>query len=100
MEYEDREQFEASRRLLDETHEFPCAFMVKVIGVAHEEFVQRVVLAVRQTQQLDEDPPFRYRHTPNGRHVAVTLEPRVNSALEVLAIYREIRRLDGVVMMM
>lgn len=100
MQFFDDNQTEASRRLLDETHTFPCDFMVKVIGVAQEQFVQRVVLAVRRTQQLEQDPPFRYRHTPSGRHVAVTLEPRVNSAQEILAIYREIRRLDGVVMMM
>jgi putative lipoic acid-binding regulatory protein len=95
-----RQQFEVSLRLLEETHDFPCEFMFKVIGLADDQFVQRVVLTVRQLQQMDEDPPFRFRQTPSGRHIAVTLEPQVASAEEVMAIYREIRQIEGVIMLM
>jgi putative lipoic acid-binding regulatory protein len=100
MNDSNRELIETSLRLLEETHEFPCEFMVKVIGRAHGRFVECVVQTVRQVQRLDEDPPFRTRETPSGRHVAVTLEPRVTSAEDVLAIYGEIRKIPGVVMLM
>jgi hypothetical protein len=96
----DPEQIEVSLRLLEETHDFPCPFMVKVIGRSERAFVERVVAAVRQCQQMAADPPFRIRQTPNGRHVAVTLEPHVESAEQVLAIYSRIREVVGVVMVM
>ncbi len=100
MNSNEYEQIEASLRLLEATHDFPCDFMVKVIGRTEDDFVARVVLVIRECQQSDQDPPFRVRQTPNGRHVAVTLHPHVESAAEVLAIYREIRDIRGVVLLM
>jgi putative lipoic acid-binding regulatory protein len=97
---QERQQVEYSLALLEETHDFPCGFMLKVIGRAEEAFVERVVAAIRQCQQAEVDPPFRVRQTPNGRHVAVTLEPHVQSAEEVLALYQRIRTIRGVVMVM
>jgi putative lipoic acid-binding regulatory protein len=74
--------------------------MVKVIGVNSLEFVGRVVAAVRESLEQEVDPPFRTRHTPNGRHVAITLEPYVASAEQVLAIYARLRTIEGVILMM
>jgi putative lipoic acid-binding regulatory protein len=87
-------------RLLEETHDFPCEFMFKVIGRAEESFVERVVEAIRVCQQSSEAPSYRLRETPNRRHVSVTLEPQVQSAQEVLLIYACIREIHGVVMVM
>ncbi len=86
--------------LLNDTHDFPTQVMVKVIGINSLEFVGRVVASVRETLEQEQDPPFRTRHTPNGRHVAVTLEPFVVSAEQVLAIYARLRTVEGVIMMM
>ncbi len=87
-------------QLLENTHDFPCEFMVKVIGRTDGEFVARVVETVRLCQELDASPAFSTRETPNGRHVAVTLLPQVASAEEVLVLYQRIREIDGVVMLM
>jgi len=35
-----------------------------------------------------------------GRHVAITLEPNVATATQVLAVYRRVRAISGLVMMM
>jgi putative lipoic acid-binding regulatory protein len=86
--------------LLNDTHDFPTQVMVKVIGINSLEFVGRVVASVRETLEQEQDPPFRTRHTPNGRHVAVTLEPFVVSAEQVLAIYARLRTVEGVIMML
>ncbi len=97
MDLEDRER---AIRLLEATHTFPCPYLIKVIGRSDDTFVQRVMEALHSVQQSDCTPPCRTRQTPNGRHIAVTLEPTVASAEEVLEIYRCVRQVDGVVMMM
>src|ERR687886_59514 len=81
--------------LLEAVHRFPGAYMFKVIGRTDNGFVARTVAAVREEIAAEVDPPFRVRHTPNGRHVAVTVELTVQTAEQVLAIYRRLRKLTG-----
>jgi putative lipoic acid-binding regulatory protein len=88
-----------SIELLESTHGFPGPYMFKVIGRVENGFVARVVAAVREELEEDADPPYRLRHTSNGRHVSVTLEPCVDSAWQVLAVYRRVRDLPGLVML-
>lgn len=89
-----------SLALLEAQHEFPGPFMFKVIGYHREDFLMRVLQVFRVCQQTSEDPPYRTRETASGRHIAVTVEPEVGSANEVLEIYAEIRRIEGVVMVL
>jgi putative lipoic acid-binding regulatory protein len=85
--------------LLESTHQFPCPYMFKVIGQVDNGFVARVVAAVREELDEPADPPYRFRQALGGRHVAVTLEPTVKTARQVLAIYRRIRPIAGLVML-
>ncbi len=89
-----------SIRLLEKTHHFPAVYMFKVIGLVENGFAARVVAAVREELADAVDPPFRLRETAGGRHVAVTVEPTVQTAEQVLAIYRRIRCMAGLVMLM
>ena len=86
--------------LLKNNHTFPCQFLIKVIGRTENDFVHHVVRALREFQHSDDDPPYRTRETPNGKHVSVTFEPRVTSAEEVLDIYHHIQQVKGIVMVM
>lgn len=86
-----------SLELLNATHTFPCAFTIKVIGIAENDFVTRVVDVLLE---FDAQVSFQTRSTPNGKHVAVTLEPELDSAEQVLLIYERVRTIDGVVMTM
>jgi putative lipoic acid-binding regulatory protein len=74
--------------------------MFKVIGLVEDGFAARVVAAVRDELDGAIDPPFRLRETAGGRHVSVTVEPTVQSAAQVLAIYQRIRRMAGLVMLL
>jgi hypothetical protein len=58
-----------------------------------------VVAAVRDELGADVDPPFRVREAVGGRHVAVTLEPIVQTAHQVLAVYRRVRATAGLVIL-
>lgn len=86
--------------LLEKTHHFPGPYMFKFIGKVENGFVARVVAAVRDELSNELDPPFHVRETAGGRHVSVTVEPQVQTAQQVLAVYGRIRRLAGLVMML
>jgi putative lipoic acid-binding regulatory protein len=85
--------------LLESTHSFPGPYMFKVIGRASSGFMARTVAAVREAMAADSDPPFRVRETTGGRHIAVTLQPTVQTPQQVLAIYRRLRGLVGLVLL-
>jgi putative lipoic acid-binding regulatory protein len=85
--------------LLERTHTFPGPYMFKVIGKSDRGFLARAVAAVREELQEEIDPPYRIRETPSHRHIAVTLVPQVQSASQVLAVYRRLRKMVGLVML-
>ena len=89
-----------SIELLESTHNFPCVYVLKVIGKSDDGFVGRVVAAVRDQLEFDIDPPYRVRTTSGGRHVSITLEPTVDSAWDVLALYGRIQEIAGLVMVL
>lgn len=84
--------------LLESTHTFPGVYVFKVIGRAEKGFAERVVAAVREALEWETDPPFWVREAAGGRHVAVTLEPHLATAHQVLAVYRRLRTTAGLVM--
>lgn len=88
-----------SLEMLESVHDFPGIYMFKVIGKVEDAFVARVVTAVREELQLPMDPPFTLRQTASGRHVAITLEPTVQASTDVIAVYRRVRQIEGLVML-
>jgi putative lipoic acid-binding regulatory protein len=88
-----------SIELLEAGHHFPGPYMFKVIGKSDNGFVARTVAAVREAMLAGVDPPFRVKETPNGRHVAVTLELRMQTAEQVLRVYRRLLQLAGLVLL-
>jgi len=85
--------------LLEATHQFPCEYMFKAIGKVNDGFEARVVAAVREALGHEKDPPYRLRESVGGRHIAVTVEPIVQSAHEVLAVYRRLKSVVGLVIL-
>ena len=85
--------------LLESIHTFPGPYLFKVIGKSEGGFMARTVAAVREELALEVDPPFSVRESKGGRHIAVTLEPHVQSAAQVLAIYRRLQAMVGLVML-
>jgi putative lipoic acid-binding regulatory protein len=73
--------------------------MFKVIGRPENGFVARTIAAVREELAAPIDPPFFVREAVGGRHVSITLQPAVQSAEQVLAVYRRVRQLTGLVLL-
>lgn len=86
--------------LLEDTHQFPCPYMFKVIGKSERGFVARTVAVTRDELELEVDPPFSFRETAGGRHVAVTLELEMRDAQQVISVYRRLRQLEGLVLLL
>ena len=84
-----------SIELLENTHVFPCPYTFKLIGRDEQGFVARAVAQVREALHADRDPPYTVRATANGKHVAVSLEPVVYSAQQILDVYERVRDLAG-----
>ncbi|MEX1096557.1 MAG: DUF493 family protein [Planctomycetales bacterium] len=88
-----------SLELLEATHRFPCPYVFKAIGTAERAFAARVVAAVRDELGASIDPPFKTRTTAGDRHVAVTVEPTLFQAEEVLDVYDRLATVAGLVML-
>jgi putative lipoic acid-binding regulatory protein len=86
--------------LLERTHRFPCPYMFKAIGKVENGFAARLVAAVREELAAEVDPPFRLREAVGGRHVAVSIEPVVQTAQQVLAVYQRISKIAGLVFLL
>lgn len=88
------------RELLEAMHEFPGKFVFKAVGRTDEDFVTAVITVVRESLELEFDPPYETRQTPAGRHIAVTVMPWVESSQDVLVIFERIRLIPGLVMLL
>jgi len=86
--------------LLQSTHRFPCRFTFKVIGADAGGFSVRAVEAVCRALPVGVSPDSSVRQTSGGRHVAVTIEPHVESAEQVLEIYLHLQQLEGLVLLL
>jgi putative lipoic acid-binding regulatory protein len=81
--------------LLRATHTFPGPFVFKAIGRNESQFAERILAAARTVLTGHAEPPFTSRITPNGQHIAVTLEPQVDSAEQVLEVYAQLQHVAG-----
>ncbi|MCA9073759.1 MAG: DUF493 domain-containing protein [Planctomycetaceae bacterium] len=86
--------------LLESTHTFPGNYTFKVIGAADDNFIGRVVAAVRSELEESVEPSFSFRKTSGERHVCVTIEPPVENGEHVLAIYQSLQQVEGLVMLL
>ncbi|HEY1860896.1 MAG TPA: DUF493 domain-containing protein [Gemmataceae bacterium] len=85
--------------LLESTHQFPGPYMFKAIGRSENGFIARAIAAVRDELAEPIDPPFSVREAVGGRHVSVTVTADVKTAYQVLAVYKRMRTLVGLVML-
>ncbi len=86
-----------SVELIEQSHRFPGTYTFKAIGKPADGFVARIVAAVRDQLDVEVDPPYQVRETPAGRHVSITLEPQVQNAWEVVAVYQRLGQVTGIV---
>jgi len=72
---------------LDEFHRWPCAFTFKFVA-PREKMADLLVIF--------EGKPFATRQSRNGRYISLTAEWEISSSDEVIGIYRQVARIQGV----
>src|SRR4051812_16631391 len=85
--------------LLESTHQFPGVYQIKAIGLATSDFENRVIEAAVTELAGPSELDYSVRTTPNGRHVALTLDLTVQTAEQVRGIYARIRELEGLTLL-
>ena len=85
---------------LETNHTFPGEYTFKAIGSNPESFAQSVLAAVADELGLTNEPPHSVKHTPNGRHVSVTLTLTMERPQHVIKVYGRLQALDDLVMLM
>jgi uncharacterized protein len=88
-----------SVELLESTHLFPGVYRIKAIGRSEHDFERRVVDAVVAQLPAASDLDYSVRSTPGGRHVALTLDISVQTAVQVRSIYAEVREVEGLTLL-
>lgn len=88
-----------SIELLTATHTFPGKYVFKAIGLAEDDFTARIVATIRSELAQTFDAPYETRETTSGRHIAVTIEPWIETPEQVLAIYGRLKAESGLVML-
>jgi putative lipoic acid-binding regulatory protein len=89
-----------SVEVLEAHHDFPGTYTFKVIGTSDGKFTSRIIAAVRDELRMETDPPYTFRTTKTGNHVAITLEPVCENAQQVIAIYSRLTGMDGIFMLL
>lgn len=85
---------------LETHHNFPCEYTFKAIGGNPDRFVQSVLTAVAEELDLPGEPGHSLKHTPNGKHISVTLTLTVETPQHVVKVYQRLQTLDDMVMLM
>jgi len=81
---------------LEEAHEFPGPYTLKVIGEQTDDFVSSILAALQGELQLSDVPDHTLKSTPNGRHISVTVELTVESAQQVGSVYARLQSMPEI----
>ena len=84
----DEEALKRFQETLDENYVWPCVYVFKFIVPSQQ--LGKVVA-------LFEGKPFRTRDSSGKKYVSVTVELDVRTSAEVISIYREAAKIEGII---
>ncbi|MHB1949046.1 MAG: YbeD family protein [Gammaproteobacteria bacterium] len=71
---------------------FPCEFIIKVFGVASNEFEAAVITIIREHIADIRADAFRTRPSKDGKYIAMTITINANSREQLDNIYRDLTK--------
>lgn len=84
----------------EELLHFPCEFVIKIFGLASDEFEVTVLGIIRHhVKDLNEDA-IKNRPSKDGKYLALTITIHVDSREQLDAIYRELSSSPHVLMVL
>lgn len=78
--------------------QFPCDFIVKVMGEATPEFEQKTMLIAKRHSTAVHVEKTTKRHSKNGNYVSITLLVHFENRAQMDALYLELRETPEVLM--
>lgn len=84
---------------LEAAHEFPCKYTFKLFGPNEDRFVDDAK-ATAAKHLPDETPEVSVRVGSKGGHQSVTLVLEVQTAQQVVDLYADFHKIDGLKMLM
>ncbi len=69
---------------------FPCEFVIKVFGLASDEFKNNILTLVRKHQPNLSEDAIQNRPSKDGKYVALSITVYVASQEQLDTIYREL----------
>ncbi len=82
------------RELLD----FPCAFPIKAIGIAGDEFEAAVVTIIRKHTPDIAEGAFKSQSSGEGKYMSMTVTIQARNQDHIDAIYTELSACEHVIM--
>lgn len=79
--------------------EFPCQFQFKALGVAGEDFKQKILFAVGQHAAVAQDA-VHCRPSAKGNYQSVSVLLNLHSYRQLTAIYAAMRQVPGLKMLL
>ena len=79
---------------------FPCEFVIKVFGLASDEFSKTVLLLIRKHLPDLPDQAVQNRPSKDGKYLAFSITVNVTSQAQLDAIYRELTSDPAVLMVL
>lgn len=76
------------RAKLDEFYTWPCSYVFKFIGP---------MARVDELTELFKGRPFTTKFSRNAKYMSITAEWEVRSSEEVISVYREAKKIKGVI---
>ena len=70
--------------------EFPCAFPIKVMGLAHDALAQAVLEVVRRHAPDFDGASMEMRASSTGKYLSLTCTIQAQSKRQLDALYREL----------
>ena len=84
---------EVKNTKFDEYLEFPCQFSFKVLGLAHDDLVDQVMMVVRQHTDAGDYSPV-VRPSSKGNYHSVSVSVTVTSKQHIELLYTELGKIE------
>lgn len=79
---------------LEQTHTFPTDYVFKYIVPANPEKIAQIHKIFENSEST-----FSTRDSKTGKYTSITIKTHVNDANDVIIYYRQVAKIDGVVML-
>ncbi len=70
--------------------EYPCRFMIKVMGLADADFRHKMVAVIQVHVEAFSVEDIEHRHSTSGKYISLSCNIWVTSQAQLDAIYRDI----------